>query len=146
MTNDPIRVVIDTNIWVSMALGSRVVSEQMAYLLQDPNLDVFVSAELLEELTDTLAKPRLQKYLSHNRTKNLFDLIWEKAKLTVVDSTETFCRDKKDDFIINLAIDANASFIITGDQDLLVLHPIRHISICTLSSFLSISPSLPSIG
>lgn len=138
MTNEtPVKVVIGTNIWVSMALGSRVVSEQMAFLLQGPSIDIVVSAELLEELTDTLAKPRLQKYLSHSRTQQLFELIWEKAKLTVVNSHEAFCRDKKDDSIINLAIDANASFIITGDQDLLVLHPIRHIAICTISDFLA---------
>lgn len=131
-----VNVVVDTNVWVSMALGSQVVSVQMAQIIQDTDVSIFISAELLEELTDTLTKPKLQRYLSTVRTKQLFELIWEKVQLTVVHSSETFCRDVNDDFIINLAIDANAQYIITGDSDLLILNPIIPISTCSLSEFI----------
>lgn len=81
MENRPVKVVIDTNLWVSMAMGSRIVSEQMFLILQNPNIEVFISAELIDELTKTLSKPRLRKYLSHDRSKNLFDIIWDAAQL-----------------------------------------------------------------
>ena len=45
------------------------------------------------------------------------------------------CRDAKDDKFIDLALNANASHLITGDTDLLVLHPIQNISIINPRSF-----------
>ncbi|MBO0948313.1 putative toxin-antitoxin system toxin component, PIN family [Fibrella sp. HMF5405] len=116
-----------------MALGSRVVSEQMQVIIQRPDIDLYISVELLDELTETLAKRRLQKYLTQERTQSLFDLIWLKAKLIQVSSADSHCRDPKDDFIINLAIEAKAQLIITGDDDLLVLNPIDKIEVLTLS-------------
>jgi predicted nucleic acid-binding protein len=46
------------------------------------------------------------------------------------------CRDKKDDKFLELAVSGNASHIITGDEDLLVLNPFRGISILTPRQFL----------
>lgn len=119
-----------------MALGSRVVSEQMSLIIENPTIQLFTSSELLEELTETLAKPRLQKYLTRERTKHLFDLIWIKTKLQHVSINLQLCRDPKDNFIINLATEANTTHIITGDNDLLVLNPIDQIQVLTITDFL----------
>ena len=56
----------------------------------------------------------------------------------VVDPTETIheCRDPKDDKILELAVTAHASHIVTGDSDLLVLDPFREIKIVTAEEFL----------
>ena len=136
MPETNIKVVIDTNLWVSMAMGSRLVSVQLLTVIENPLIEVFTSTELLDELTETLAKPRLRQYLNHERTSKLFDLIWLKTKLTTVKSTLKICRDPKDDFIINLAIDAQAQYIITGDNDLLTLSPIGMIEVLRISDFL----------
>ncbi len=45
------------------------------------------------------------------------------------------CRDAKDDKFIDLALNGNASYLITGDNDLLVLHPIQNISIINPRTF-----------
>lgn len=127
---------IDTNLWVSMAMGSRVVSEQMLRIIENPDLEFFTSAELLDELTETLAKPRLQKYLTYERAKQLFDLIWLKTQLIHVNINLRLCRDPKDDFILNLATEAKAHCIITGDAGLLVLNPLDNIRILTIADFL----------
>lgn len=119
-----------------MAMGSRVVTEQMKVLIEDPQCAIFISAEQLDELTQTLAKPKLRKYLTQNRTKKLFELIWAKAELILVTSAVALCRDPKDDFIINLALDAKANVIISGDNDLLVLNPIGDIRVMSIVEFL----------
>ena len=129
-------MVVDTNLWVSMAIGSRAVSEQMAQLVEHTDIEIFVSTELLDELTETLGKPRLQRYLTHERTKRLFELIWMKTQLINVTTAMKVCRDPKDDFVVNLAVDANAHYIITGDADLLVLNPFGAITILSLGDFL----------
>lgn len=47
------------------------------------------------------------------------------------------CRDVKDDPYLELALEARASFIISGDQDLLVMSPWRGILIVTPADFLA---------
>jgi len=46
------------------------------------------------------------------------------------------CRDPKDDKFLELAIDGKASCIVSGDADLLVLHPFRGIRVVTVQQFL----------
>jgi predicted nucleic acid-binding protein len=46
------------------------------------------------------------------------------------------CRDPKDSKFLELGVDGNASHIISGDADLLILHPFRGISIVTPQGFL----------
>ncbi len=43
------------------------------------------------------------------------------------------CRDIKDNFLLNLAIDSNADYLVTGDSDLLELKSIRDTRIVTIS-------------
>ena len=91
----------------------------------------------LKVVIDTKSKPRLRQYLSQDRTKYIFDIIWQKAVLVPVFSDLKICRDPKDDFILNLASDAQANCIISGDKDLLTLHPFNTIKILSLSAFIS---------
>jgi predicted nucleic acid-binding protein len=46
------------------------------------------------------------------------------------------CRDPKDDKLLELALSGRADLILTGDEDLLVLHPWRGVSILTPSAYL----------
>jgi putative PIN family toxin of toxin-antitoxin system len=48
-----------------------------------------------------------------------------------------FCRHSKDDKFLELAIDGRADVIITGDKDLLVLHPFRGIAILSPADYLA---------
>ncbi|MBU4198556.1 MAG: putative toxin-antitoxin system toxin component, PIN family [Kiritimatiellae bacterium] len=50
------------------------------------------------------------------------------------------CRDPKDNMYLELANEARASCIITGDKDLLDLHPYRGIAILTPKQFFDGSP------
>jgi putative PIN family toxin of toxin-antitoxin system len=59
------------------------------------------------------------------------------AIFSEISESITACRDLKDNKFLELAIAANASCIITGDKDLLALHPFREISILTANDFLN---------
>lgn len=57
----------------------------------------------------------------------------------VVDVTEDAagaCRDPKDDMFLALAASGKAAYIITGDQDLLVLQLFRQTRVITVSELL----------
>lgn len=54
-----------------------------------------------------------------------------------VKSKINLCRDKKDNFLLSLAIDGKADYLITGDKDLLELERFQNTNIVTLSDFIN---------
>ncbi len=60
------------------------------------------------------------------------------AALIPIIHSVTDCRDPKDDKFLDLALAASAQYIITGDTDLLVLHPYHDIEIITPADFLAL--------
>ena len=59
------------------------------------------------------------------------------AELVEVTNSITDCRDPKDNKFLELAVSDNATHIITGDSDLLTLHPFRGIVIVTPEDFVA---------
>ena len=58
------------------------------------------------------------------------------ALLLTVDITIEACRDPDDNRILECAVAGQADTIVTGDKDLIVLHPFRGIQILTVRQFL----------
>jgi predicted nucleic acid-binding protein len=46
------------------------------------------------------------------------------------------CRDEKDNKFLEVAINGKADYLITGDNDLLVLRPFQDVKIMTVNEFL----------
>jgi uncharacterized protein len=61
----------------------------------------------------------------------------QKSTLIKIQEKIEECRDPKDNKFLELAIDGKATEIVSGDQDLLILHPFRGIPIVTVSQFLT---------
>ncbi len=55
-----------------------------------------------------------------------------------VDEIITECRDPKDNKYLELAVSGRADYLITGDQDLLILNPWRNLKIITAPEFFSL--------
>lgn len=102
------RVVLDTSLWVSFLVSNRL--KELDLLLKTEFVTLVFSEELLGEFLE----------VSHRPTSN-------------VDQ----CRDQKDNFLLNLAIDGRADFLITGDADLLVLGRINETRIISWAEFIS---------
>jgi putative PIN family toxin of toxin-antitoxin system len=130
------KIVIDTNIWVSLAIGSRSVTEDLISIIENSEAVIVVSEELLDEITTTLAKPKLRKYLTQERTNQLFSILNNNCFLEQSISNKRYCRDERDDFLINLAFDSSLQFLISGDLDLLILNPIDNLEILSIKQFL----------
>jgi len=94
------------------------------------------SEETYEEFLQVLFRERFDKYLSINSRKSAVEAYKSISFLINVNTIVNDCRDEKDNKFLSLAIDAQASCIITGDADLLVLHPYKDISIFQASEFL----------
>ena len=55
-----------------------------------------------------------------------------------VKSNIEICRDEKDNFLLNLALDSKADYLLTGDKDLLILESIENTEIITFSEFIEL--------
>jgi predicted nucleic acid-binding protein len=61
----------------------------------------------------------------------------KEAELVNITEQVTAYRDASDNKFLELAVNGEANFIITGDNDLLILNPFRGIPILTPKQFLS---------
>jgi uncharacterized protein len=130
-----LRFVFDTNVVVSALLLADSIPRQAFDKALDQGT-VLISVPVILELADVLSRKKLNKYLLENeRMRFLIGLLRETE---LIDTTETItiCRDPKDNKFLELAVDGNADYIVTGDADLLVLHPFRGIQILTPRDFL----------
>jgi uncharacterized protein len=129
------RVVVDTNALISRLLlpGSdpgQVVREAVA------EAQLLASDDTIIELADVLAREKFDPYTTVEERQEflrLFDRIAERVPIVHIVRA---CRDPKDDKFLELAVNGEAQLIITGDADLLALHPFRGIHILTPASYL----------
>lgn len=80
---------------------------------------------------------KLRKYLSLTSINNFLEKLEAIVEIPDTLSELTICRDPKDDKFLELAEGGKASCIITGDEDLLVLHPFNNIPIITPFVFIN---------
>ena len=131
-----LRVVPDTNVVVSAALFPQSPpGEVVDYAMRQRA--IIASAATLAELNDVLLRPRFERYLQESRRLEFLQHLEQEAELVAITHRITACRDPKDDKFLELAVSGNASHLITGDNDLLALHPFRNIPIITPAAFLA---------
>jgi putative PIN family toxin of toxin-antitoxin system len=131
-----LRVVIDTGVAISAVLLPRSVPRQ-AFDLASARGRLLVSAATIAELDDVFRRPKFDKYVSQEKRLEFLAALAREAETVEVAETIAACRDPKDDKFLELAVSGRASHILSGDADLLVLHPFRGIAIVTSQDFLA---------
>ena len=91
---------------------------------------------MVDEIIEVAQRPKFRKYFDLIDLADLLANLRQKAEFIEVISKIEACRDEKDNFILSLAVDGAATSILTGDKDLLTLHPFKGIEILTVASFL----------
>lgn len=132
-----IRAVLDTSILVRAVLrplGS------VGFIPRGIGGDQFValySEEMLAELAEVLGRPRFRdKYgVRDQDVQTLIGKILKSGECIEPKEAITDCRDPKDAKFLEVAVEGQASVIVTGDEDLLVLDPFREIAIVGPSEF-----------
>ena len=95
------------------------------------------SEETLSELDEVIIRPYFGRYLSLQGRRLFLALMLQSPELVQVTHSFTACRDPRDDKFLELAFSGHATHIVTGDRDLLDLHPFRGTPIVTPGSFLA---------
>jgi uncharacterized protein len=98
---------------------------------------LLVSAATVAELDDVLRRPKFNKYISEEKRLEFLAALVQEAEQVEVTELVTACRDAKDDKFLELVVSGRASHILSGDADLLALHPFRGIAVLTPQAFLT---------
>ena len=114
------RLVLDTNTLISRMLvpggtAARAVDKAVTAGV------LLASEETLTELADVLARPKFDRYVSLEDRRQFLTLLGGIVRVIPIQHRIHACRDPKDDRLLHVALNGEAQFLITGDQDLLVL-------------------------
>lgn len=129
------RIVVDTNALISrLLLPTSVPSQAVRKAVEEAQL--LVSEATLEELADVLSRAKFDPYITIEERQEFLRRLGRIAEMVPIVHVIRACRDPEDDKFLELAVNGAADLIVTGDDDLLVLHPFRGIPILTPASYL----------
>ena len=130
------RFVVYNNILVIALLVKNSAPFQVISKIEERGVILYSEVTLLE-LNQVLNRKKFVKYFTVEEKQAFIFKLLEKSELVEIEESINICRDPKDDKFLELAFSGKADFIVTGDQDLLVLNPFRNIEIITANDFLS---------
>ena len=130
------RFVLDNNILVSALLVKNSSPFWVIKKVEEMGVILYSEATLLE-LNQVLNRKKFIKYFTVEEKQEFIVKLIESAELVVIKESIDVCRDPNDNKFLELAVSGDANFIISGDQDLLVLNPFRNIEIITSNDFLT---------
>lgn len=119
---DGARVVVDTNTFVSAALFDTSVPRQALNKVKSTGM-ILSSNDTMGELYSVFLRDKFDKYLSRNERAMFLQSVLDEVESIEITSRITDCRDPRDNKFLELAVDGKASYIITGDDDLLRMTP-----------------------
>jgi|SRR5882724_4449443 len=131
------RTVIDTNVTVSAALLPHSVPRQ-AFDVAAFHGELLLSEATLAELEEVLRRPKFDRYVREEQRLEFLAALVRDAVLIEVTEAVKECRDPKDDKFLELALSGKATYIVTGDADVLALHPFRTIAVVTPKTFVAL--------
>lgn len=130
-----VKIILDTNWFVSASINRRS-RRQFYKILTNPKLKIFYSKELLQEYQEVISRNRFKKTISETQVIRFLSLIL--PRLAVTTAAVQLNRDPKDNYLLAMAIECNADYLITGDANLLILNQIENTKIVRMSEFQSV--------
>lgn len=121
------RIVIDTNIWISAVVTEGRISEWLENVCNSENI-IILSKSLLDEIRTTLQnnnrnriKKKKRRCFTEEHLKK-FEKLLSNAKIEIIESKpinglDIYIRDENDIHVIETAINGKADFLISGDKD-----------------------------
>lgn len=128
--------------WYISATINRKSRRLLFSILTNKKLQVLYSQEILQEYLEVVRRPKFRKFVSNKQILKFVNLILPILSEVSITTSVQVSRDKDDDYLLAMALENNADYLITGDDDLLVLEQIGKTKIVKMSEFQNILAEL----
>ena len=133
------RVVLDTVVFVrglikpSNACGRTI-------FLHGERFQLVVSREILTEILEVLRRPEIESKFSPNAAVDFHKLLgfFSKAEAVELEDILNVSRDAKDDMFLATAIAGQADYLVSEDEDLLIIGKYQGVKIVNCRQFADI--------
>ena len=128
------KVILDTNLWINFLISKKL--NQIDDLILDGKIKLIFSKESIEEFITVARRPKFEKYFNDSDINYLLQLFDNYAKLIDVSVEITDCKDFKDNFLLSFAVESKSDYLVTGNNDLLIIKKIKKTKILTWTDFI----------
>lgn len=122
---EKLRIVFDCMIFLQAVLNEKSIAYKLFEYLENNYFSLFVSREILAEVMDVLSRPALRAKYSQvtdeSTDKFLKQVLIKAVFIKNVPQNFRYSRDPKDEKYLDLAIEADADYLVSRDKDLLDL-------------------------
>ncbi len=129
------KVIIDTNIWISFLIGHQ--TQLVRRMLTDLRYDVYVCDRLIGEIRDVASRDKISRRITPSDVEDLLSIIHAFCQFTVIEAeiASSAVRDPKDLYLLALADTIKADYIVSGDADLIDIDQHNNTKIVKLADF-----------
>jgi hypothetical protein len=132
-----IRVVVDTSVLIRYLIKpSTAIRELIEDHWLDGDIQMVTAPSLIDELRNVLQRDYIKALIRPEEGQALLEAIYRKADiLPQLGEVPSFTRDPKDDKFIAYALAGNAEYVVSVDNDLLVLRALQGLRVMTPYDF-----------
>ncbi len=132
MSGKHVKVIIDTNLWISFLIGLKS-SSILRSILTDGKITIVMTDILQQEIMTVASRPKFSRYFAPDACERLLSFLRSRSEFHPLDEIPQRCRDSKDDYLLELARVSDADILVSGDEDLTEMKQFGHCHIITLS-------------
>jgi uncharacterized protein len=125
--------VIDTNIWISYLLSKKY--HQLVKLILEHEYKIVTCENLVNEFKSVLQRDKFKKYIRQKEIDEAVKIHLKLCSFLQVEAKADELTDKKDNYLLDLYRDSNASFLVTGDKQLISEASRLGYNVITLAEF-----------
>lgn len=133
MTSKSVKVIFDTNVWISFLIGKRL--SKIKHHISNGNITIISTEQLLLEIKIVTSRDKLKKYFPKESVTELVELLETIAVNVQIKPRHFINRDPKDNFLLDLIDFSKADYLVTGDKDLLKHNPFKTAEVLTPAEF-----------
>jgi uncharacterized protein len=130
------RCVVDSNVLISALLQPSGRTAEVLDVIRAADGALLFSDETFVELATRLMRPKFDRYVDPATRQRFLDDLASVGQWVTITGAVRACRDADDDKFLETALNGEADGLVTGDGDLLALHPFRALPILTPRAFI----------
>jgi len=134
------RIVMDTSVLIRYLIKpSAAIRELIEVWWLGDRVQMITAPELIEELEQVLSRQGIRAFIRPPEGQILLETIRLKGEtLAALGTLPSYCRDPKDDKFVACALVGAASFVVTADEDLLILDEVSGVRMMTPYHFVAL--------